>query len=59
MAIFAQKFEAARTLELYGKVKALFDPEGILNPGIKQETNIKMTLKHFRSDYNPGISTKD
>lgn len=59
MAIFAQKFEAARTLELYGKVKALFDPEGILNPGIKQETNIRMTLKHFRSDYNPGISTKD
>lgn len=59
MAIFAQKFEAARTLELYGKVKALFDPEGILNPGIKHETNIKMTLKHFRSDYNHGIMTKD
>ncbi len=59
MAIFAQKFEAARTLELYGKVKNLFDPEGILNPGIKHETNIKMTLQHFRSDYNHGISTKD
>jgi FAD/FMN-containing dehydrogenase len=59
MAIFAQKFEAPTTIALYKKVKQIFDPEGILNPGIKHETNIKATLKHFRSDYNHGISTKD
>jgi FAD/FMN-containing dehydrogenase len=59
MAIFAQKFESKQTLELYKKVKAIFDPQGILNPGIKHETNVKMTLKHFRSDYNDGILAKD
>ena len=59
MAIFAQKFEAPSTIALYKKVKAIFDPAGILNPGIKHETNIKATLKHFRSDYNRGIMTKD
>jgi FAD/FMN-containing dehydrogenase len=59
MAIFAQKFETKRTLDLYKKVKAIFDPYGILNPGIKHETNTRVTLKHFRDDYNHGIQTKD
>ena len=59
MAVFAQKFEEQSTLDLYKKVKQLFDPAGILNPGIKQSTDVKMTLKHFRTDYNSGINTKD
>lgn len=59
MAIFAKKFESESTLDLYRKVKQIFDPTGVLNPGIKQDTNIKATLKRFRSDYNHGISTKD
>ncbi len=59
MAIFAQKFESVQTIDLYKKIKKLFDPNNILNPGIKQDTNIKTTLKHFRSDYNRGIITKD
>ncbi len=59
MAIFAQKFETPQTLGLYKKVKKIFDPNGILNPGIKHETNVKATLNHFRSDYNHGIITKD
>ena len=59
MAIFAQKFESPRTLDLYKKVKNIFDPNGILNPGIKHETNAKTTFKHFRSDYNRGIISRD
>ena len=59
MAIFAQKFETPKTIELYKKVKQIFDPYNILNPGIKQDTNVKATLKHFRSDYNRGIIAKD
>ncbi|MBR5419274.1 FAD-binding oxidoreductase [Candidatus Saccharibacteria bacterium] len=58
MAIFAKKFEDERTLELYRRVKKIFDPDGILNPGIKHETDVHNTLKHFRSDYNQGIEEK-
>lgn len=59
MAIFATKFETQRTLDLYKKVKKLFDPNNILNPGIKTDVNIKNTLSHFRTDYNHGLLTKD
>lgn len=58
LAIFAQRFEDESTLELYRKIKQIFDPNDILNPGIKQETDIRNTLKHFRSDYNQGIEEK-
>ena len=59
MAIFAQRFEDKSTLDLYKKIKTVFDPNGVLNPGIKHETNVGVTLKHFRSDYNSGIVSKD
>ena len=59
MAIFARKFENTQTIELYKKIKNIFDPFDILNPGIKHETNTKVTLQHFRSDYNRGIIPRD
>ena len=59
MAIFAKKFQPNDNADLYKKVKGIFDPNGILNPGIKQETDIKATLKHFRSSYDEGISVKE
>ncbi len=59
MAIFAKKFEDERTLDLYRRIKEIFDPNGILNPGIKHETDVHNTLKHFRSDYNQGIEEKE
>ncbi len=59
MAIFAKKFSASDSSDIYKKIKEIFDPEGILNPGIKQEADIKATLKYFRSTYNEGISAKD
>jgi FAD/FMN-containing dehydrogenase len=58
LAIFAQKYEDESTLELYRKIKKIFDPDNILNPGIKQDTDVRNTLKHFRSDYNQGIEEK-
>lgn len=58
LAIFAQKFEDERTIDLYRRVKEIFDPNGLLNPGIKHEIDVKNTLKHFRSDYNQGIEEK-
>ncbi len=59
MAIFANKFESPQTIDLYKKVKKIFDPTNILNPNIKYDTNIKTTLQHFRSDYNTGIIDRD
>ncbi len=59
LAIFAQKFETQRTLDLYKKVKEIFDPDGILNPGIKQNVDTRNTLKHFRTDYNREIREKE
>jgi len=37
--------------ELYQQVKAVFDPYGILNPGVKQEIDLRQLAKHIRSDY--------
>lgn len=59
MSIFTQKFETPRTIALYKKIKNIFDPNNILNPGVKQDASLKTTLKHFRSDYNHGIIAKD
>jgi len=38
--------------ELYQQVKAVFDPYGILNPGVKQEADLRQLAKHIRSDYS-------
>lgn len=43
--------------ELYKQVKAVFDPYGILNPGIKQETDMRQLVKHLRSSY--GVANAD
>ena len=59
MAIFARKFENEHTLDLYKNIKEIFDPRGILNPGIKHATDFRETLRHFRTDYNHGIERKD
>ena len=50
-----QLLDAAKSF-LYGKIKEAFDPLGILNPGIKQEVEPRNVLRHFRTDYNGGIS---
>ncbi len=59
LAMFTRRYENADTLELYGKIKALFDPNGILNPGIKHEVEPNVVLRHFRIDYDQGIIPKE
>ena len=49
----------AEELDLYGKIKELFDPNDILNPGLKHEVEPSVVLRHFRVDYDQGIISKD
>jgi FAD/FMN-containing dehydrogenase len=41
--------------ELFAAVKQIFDPHGVLNPGVKGEVDLKWLLAHLRSDYVEGI----
>lgn len=42
-------------LELFKQVKLIFDPFGILNPGVKQETDLRQLASHLRSEYDLGL----
>jgi FAD/FMN-containing dehydrogenase len=39
-------------LALYSAVKAIFDPHGILNPGVKQPNELRQLIPHLRSSYD-------
>ncbi len=54
-AVFAKKYEKKEESELYSRIKEIFDAQGVLNPGIKQDANVKATFQHFRADYNDGV----
>ena len=36
----------------YGKIKECFDPQGIFNPGIKQDVDARVVFRHLRSEYD-------
>ena len=57
LAMFTRPSEDAETLAIYGKIKEIFDPYDILNPGLKQEVEPHNVLRHFRTDYNDGVNT--
>ncbi len=59
LAMFMRRYESAEVLNLYGKIKELFDPNDILNPGTKHEVEPTVVLRHFRVDYDQGIISKD
>jgi len=46
-----------QVVELYRQVKEVFDPLGILNPGVKQPGDVRDTAKLLRSDYTPPAAT--
>jgi len=56
LAIFTRGSEDTEILDLCGKIKDIFDPYDILNPGLKQEVEPRNVLRHFRTDYNDGIN---
>jgi FAD/FMN-containing dehydrogenase len=39
-------------IELFAAVKSIFDPHGILNPGVKQQNEIRHLVPHLRSSYD-------
>lgn len=41
-------------LQLFAEVKAIFDPYGILNPGVKQASELKQLVSQLRTDYDTG-----
>lgn len=58
-ALFIKGEVTQSELKTTRQIKEIFDPRGILNPGLKFDANLKNTLSHFRVDYNHGISSKD
>lgn len=38
--------------KLYADIRAIFDPNGILNPGVKEKTDLKHLVSMLRADYN-------
>ena len=40
---------------LFASVKAVFDPNGTLNPGVKQPAEVRQLVSWLRSDYNQEI----
>jgi FAD/FMN-containing dehydrogenase len=39
-------------IELFKKVRKIFDPYSTLNPGVKQENELKQLVAMLRSEYN-------
>ena len=59
LAMFTRRYESSEVLDLYGEIKKIFDPNDILNPGLKHEVEPTVVLRHFRTDYDQGIIPKE
>lgn len=51
-ARFAHTVLDEEVTELFAAVKAIFDPYGILNPGVKQSLDVRQLVSHLRADYD-------
>jgi len=51
-AQFAYKQLDPEVIALFEAVRAIFDPHGILNPGVKQSAEIRQLVSHLRSGYD-------
>lgn len=52
-AVFAYKQLDPEVVELFASIKAAFDPYGILNPGVKQSSELRQLVSGLRSGYTP------
>jgi len=50
-AQFAYKHLDGDVLDLYAAIKTIFDPYGLLNPGVKQAGNVRDLVAQLRADY--------
>ena len=55
-ARFAYKQLEPEVVALFDAVKAVFDPHGILNPGVKQATEVRHLVAHLRSSYDTAAA---
>ncbi len=44
----------ARLVEMYGEIRAVFDPRGTLNAGVKQDTDIRKLAEMLRNSHDAG-----
>lgn len=51
-ALFASKAVDDDLKELYSSIKSVFDPFGIMNPGVKVATDAKSMVQMLRKDYD-------
>ena len=50
-ALFIQKEFDDDVKELYEAIKAIFDPYGTMNPGVKQSGDVKTLVAQLRKSY--------
>lgn len=53
----ALRNEESDLAELFRKLKAIFDPHGILNPGVKQASEVRELAKQLRGSYQGPAAT--
>jgi FAD/FMN-containing dehydrogenase len=51
-ANFAYKQLDKDVEDLFASIKAVFDPHGILNPGVKQSSELRQLVSHLRPNYD-------
>jgi FAD/FMN-containing dehydrogenase len=51
-ARYAHQVLDPEVLELFAQVKTIFDPYGILNPGVKQVVELRQLVSRLRADYD-------
>ena len=58
-ALMVNQVTPAKTLDLYHRIKTLFDPENILNPKIKQGANLANLARFMRTSPQIGLIRQD